>query len=405
MQPVNTASESIKTVTTLVQDVKALIGEAFSSVWVAGEISNFKRPASGHCYFTLKDDRSQIKCVMWSSVAKRLFFQPDDGIQVRILGSVGVYEARGDLQLIVQALEPQGEGALRIAFEKLKAKLAAEGLFDASHKRSLPPYPEVIGVITSGTGAALHDICSILERRFPQVRVLVCPVQVQGAGAAESIAEAIQTFDALPEDDPFRPDLPILGRGGGSVEDLWAFNEEIVARAIFEASIPIVSGVGHETDFSISDFVADVRAATPSMAAELAVPDRNEVAATIRGYHAFLRDRALRSIADQSRHVRQIIGSRAFNRPVDYLHQCAQQTDDLVDRLHRCPDIFLRNREHRLESLTSQLHLLHPRLPLERGYVLAERNHEPIHDAAGVSTGDELTLHFRDGSREVTVDA
>ncbi len=404
MRPSNRESDALRSVTALVQDVKAVLDDAFGSVWVAGEISNFKRPSSGHCYFTLKDDRSQIKCVMWSSVADRLFFEPGDGMQVRIRGSVSVYEARGDLQLMVQALEPLGEGALRVAFEKLKQKLAEEGLFDAAHKRSLPRYPEVIGIITSGTGAALHDICSILERRFPQVRVLVCPVQVQGAGASESIAEAIQTFDGLPDGDPFRPDLLIVGRGGGSIEDLWAFNEEIVARAIFEATIPIISGVGHETDFSISDFVADVRAATPSMAAELAVPDRNEVAATMRGHHAFLRDRALRSINDQSRHIRQIIGSRAFNRPVDYLHQCAQRTDDLVDRLHRCPDIFLRNRKHSLESLPTQLHLLHPRLPLERGYLLAERNHEPVHSSAAISIGDELTLHFRVGSREGIVE-
>jgi len=403
MQPELSLSDPVQSVSSLVQHIKEVIEIDFTSIWVEGELSNFKRPASGHCYFTLKDSNAQIKGVMWSQVAARLFFLPADGMQVRIRGAINVYEKRGDLQLVVRAMEPAGEGALRQAFEILKQKLATEGLFDAAHKRPLPSYPESIGIITSGTGAALQDICSILGRRFPLIRALVCPVKVQGAGAAESIADAIHTFDALPLDDPYRPDLLIVGRGGGSIEDLWAFNEEIVARAIFDASLPIVSAVGHETDFSIADFVADVRAATPSMAAELAVPDRFEIASKVRRMQSFLRDNAVRATVNTRRNIQQMIGSFAFSRPVDLVHQFSQRVDELSDRLHRSSQYYIKEQRIHVSSLQKQLHLLNPRLPLERGYLLAEKNNEPVYNAREVERGDALKLHFHDGTRFVTV--
>ncbi|HMB89444.1 MAG TPA: exodeoxyribonuclease VII large subunit, partial [Rhodothermales bacterium] len=265
-------NRTILSVSDLTRGLREVVETQFDNVWVEGELSNFRQYRSGHCYFTLKDDDAQLRCVMWKHFTQYVFFDPQDGMLVRLHGHASVYETRGELQLVTRSMQLAGEGALQKAFEELKQRLEAEGLFAPGHKQSLPPYPESIGIITSGDGAALHDILSVLSRRFPQVRVLVCPVHVQGMGAAEEIAEAITTFNSLPPGDDFRPDVLIVGRGGGSAEDLWAFNEEVVARAMYDAEIPTISAVGHETDYSISDYVADVRAATPSMAAELVVP-------------------------------------------------------------------------------------------------------------------------------------
>ncbi len=392
-------------VSELIRRIKEVVGGHFPEVGVEGELSNFRRPASGHCYFTLKDAGAQVRCILWRSVAEGLFFHPRDGMLVRVRGAVDLYEARGDLQVVVRFMEPAGEGALQQAFEALKRTLAAEGLFDARHKKNLPPYPEVIGLITSGTGAALHDMQSILARRFPQVRLLVCPVPVQGAAAAEAIAGAIDAFNALPEGDAFRPEVLLVGRGGGSAEDLWAFNEEVVARAIFASEIPVVSAVGHETDFSIADFVADVRAATPSMAAELAVPDRREVTAYVLTCHSALHDLLTRTLSDHRLHLQRITGSHGFNRPVDRLHQAGQRLDDLALRLSRIPALLLASRRHRVDALQAQLHLLDPRRPLQMGYARITRDGEPVHRAAVLQEQDRLTLHFLDGERIARVEA
>jgi exodeoxyribonuclease VII large subunit len=296
-----------------------------------------------------------------------------------------------------------GEGALQKAFEELKQRLEAEGLFAPSHKQALPPYPESIGIITSGDGAALHDILSVLGRRFPQVRVLVCPVHVQGMGAAEEIAEAIATFNSLPPGDAFRPDVLIVGRGGGSAEDLWAFNEEVVARALYEASIPTVSAVGHETDYSISDYVADVRAATPSMAAELVVPNRRDVEALVRGYHAFLFDHTRTTIETRRQQIHALTRSHRFHRPVERLRQTQQRLDDLTARLHRSMQQHVRTARQRLTATQQRLDLLDPQRPLQRGYVRIERRGKPITKAALLRQHDEVTLTFEDGSRKARV--
>src|SRR5690625_122174 len=243
------------------------------------------------------------------------FFEPQDGMLVRVHGGASVYEVRGDLQLVVKSMQPAGEGALQKAFEAIKRKLSDEGLFDAGRKKPLPEFPETIGVVTSGSGAALHDILTVLQRRYPAVRVLLCPVQVQGIGAAEEIADAIECFNRQHHDPAFRADVLIVGRGGGSLEDLWAFNEEVVARAIAASSIPVVSAVGHETDFSIADFVADLRAATPSIAADLCVPDRRELMAALRGSIVRMSQCQRDRIERNRRLITGILESRAMHRP------------------------------------------------------------------------------------------
>lgn len=387
----------------LVTKVKDLVQSRIGEVSVEGELSNFKRPASGHCYFTLKDAEAQIRCVMWRTRARGLFFQPEDGMLVRVRGEVTVYEVRGDLQMIVYEMMLAGEGALQKAFEERKRRLAAEGLFDAQYKRPLPRYPETVGIVTSGTGAALHDMLSILERRFPLVRVLVCPVQVQGQGAAEMIAEAIEAFNAVPPGDPFRADVLIVGRGGGSAEDLWAFNEEVVARAIFASQIPIISAVGHETDFSIADFVADVRAATPSMAAELAVPDRQEVAAEIRGLHGAMRTSLLQRISAGRQRIERLIHSHAFNRPLDRLQRHSQRLDELIARLHRSLPRLTEERRRHTEALAARLALLDPQRPLRQGYTLVLRDGEAVTAAADLQAGNVVTLRFHDGERTARI--
>jgi exodeoxyribonuclease VII large subunit len=376
---------------------------ALGAVVVAGEVTHSRRPASGHCYFTLKDADAQVRAVMWRSQTAAVPFVPGDGMLVRVEGYVSVYEARGDLQVIAQEMQLAGEGALQKAFEALKRKLAAEGLFDAAHKQPLPPYPEAIGLVTSGTGAALHDMVSVLRRRFPQVRVLLCAVQVQGMGAAEAIAEAIEAFNEVPEGDPLRVDLLLVGRGGGSVEDLWAFNEEIVARAIHASRLPVISAVGHETDISIADFVADCRAATPSMGAELAVPDRRDVEAAVRGLHAALHESLTRKLLLHRQRISYLTGCYAFNRPVDRVRQYGQHLDGLTGRLHRSARQHLRGEQVRLEALRRQLEMLDPMRPLGRGYAWVERGGQPVRSAHELAAGDAVTLNFRDGRKEADI--
>jgi len=391
-------------VSDLVANLKEVVETHFGAVLVEGELSNFRRYRSGHCYFTLKDEAAQLRCVMWKGLAQYVFFEPRDGMLVRVQGHASVYDARGELQLVTRSMQLAGEGALQKAFEALKQRLDAEGLFSPRHKRALPPYPETIGIITSGDGAALHDIVSILGRRFPQVRVLVCPVHVQGLGASEEIAEAIRTFNALPAGDPLRPDVLITGRGGGSAEDLWAFNEEAVARAIFDADIPIVSAVGHETDYSISDFVADVRAATPSMAAELVVPDRRDVAVLVYGLYGYLHDTVSAQVDGHRQRILALTRSYRFHKPVERLRQHQQRLDEMTARLHRIIRHRLDGERRRVDALERRLDVLDPRRPLLRGYVRVERNGAPVHEAAHLQKNDQIVLHFQDGTRLARID-
>jgi exodeoxyribonuclease VII large subunit len=388
-------------VASFLSDLRRAVEARFSDVWVEGEVSNLRRPASGHCYFTLKDAHAQIRCVLFRGTLRQQRFAPRDGMLLRVAGSASVYEARGDLQLKVSEIEAAGEGALRQAFEALKEKLAAEGLFDEGRKRALPRYPERIGIVTSGTGAAVRDVLSVLARRFPCAQALVCPVRVQGVGAAEEIAEAVAAFSHAT--GAIRPDVLIVGRGGGSAEDLWAFNEEVVARALADCTVPVISAVGHETDFSIADFVADVRAATPSMAAELAVPERSELAAVILGVEAALRSQAEQRIGEGQQRVRSIVRSRSFEAPARALDAALARCDALRARIDYAAQRRLATASSRVDSAVERLRLLDPRRPAALGYARIARGSSPIHRAASLSVGDSIRVRFADGEADAQI--
>ena len=354
----------VLTVTELTALVKEKLETAFSDVYVIGEISDLRRASSGHVYLTLKDANAVLRTVIWRGVAAKLPLELEEGIEVLTRGSIDVYAPRGSYQLIVSWMEPKGLGDLQLAYRRLLEKLEKEGLFRPEHKQPLPPFPERIGVVTSPTGAAVRDIINVLGRRFPAVEVYVYPSRVQGQGAAEEIATAIARLNEK------RPelDLIIVGRGGGSLEDLWAFNEEVVARAIFGSAIPIVSAVGHEIDFSISDFVADVRAATPTEAAEIVVPDRAEVLGRLDDRRKRLAG-ALRRAVDGGRQRLQALSTRyVFRRPDTILRERAQRADDALERLRTHTGHRLSVLAEALGGIGRRLETLDPRKVLERGY-------------------------------------
>ncbi len=321
---------SVYTVSELTAAIRGILEMNFDSVWLEGELSGHKVAQSKHAYFNLKDDRCQIRCVMFRGARSGLPFEPEDGDQVLVSGRVAVYEARGEYQIIVDSMEPRGLGALQKAFDQLKKKLDAEGLFDEQHKKPLPEFPWKIGVVTSPTGAVIRDILNVLKRRNPKVSVLLNPVKVQGEGAAQEIAQAIAEMNARSD-----LDLLIVGRGGGSIEDLWAFNEEIVARAIFQSRIPVISAVGHEVDVTIADFVADLRAPTPSAAAEIAVPVLDEVLNTLGELNENLLGHILWTLQDRRARLLSLIDRRFFREPRRILENPAQRLDDLSGRLQR----------------------------------------------------------------------
>ncbi|HUC53070.1 MAG TPA: exodeoxyribonuclease VII large subunit [Candidatus Cybelea sp.] len=315
------------TVSELTGKVRDLLAKNFTDISVQGEVSNCREAQSGHIYFTLKDDRSQVRCVYFKQ-QRGVKFRPEDGLQVTVRGSISVYEQRGEYQIYVEKIDLVGQGALQLAFEQLKKRLEAEGLFDAARKKPLPLLPSRIGIITSPKGAAVRDVWRILTRRFPNVHLMVYPVRVQGEGSAEEIVKALKFFNKGK-----LVDVLILARGGGSLEDLWAFNEEIVARAIFASEIPVISGVGHETDFTIADFVADVRASTPSAAAELVVQTRSEFDKHIAVLRDALTEQMRYRILVLSRRLHELSARRGFRRPLDLLRQQRQRADEMTSRL------------------------------------------------------------------------
>ncbi len=388
----------VLTVGELTQQIKYSLETKFPRVWVQGELSNVKFHTSGHLYFTLKDESAQLSAAMWRSRVGSLAFEPADGMKVVATGSITVYPPRGSYQISVDQLQPLGVGELQMAFERLKQKLAAEGLFDVSRKRPLPEFPERIGIVTSETGAALQDIRSVLSRRMPSVEVLLMPVRVQGSGAAEEIAKGIRDANAYGA-----LDVLIVGRGGGSLEDLWPFNEEVVARAIASSRIPIVSAVGHEVDFSISDFVADVRAATPSAAAELVVRDRADLIETLRNISYTMKDVLTVQIAETRARVRSLVKSYSFNRPRDLMRESAQRLDDLD---HRLSQASLRSTEvarQRQVALSGRLEALSPRNVLQRGYAMVRSNGRVVTRAERLKPGDAANIEFADGAVETQV--
>ncbi len=391
--------KNIISVTDLTRRIKGVLERGFNEVWVQGEISNCKLHTSGHMYFTLKDEGAQLSAVMWRSRVAQMLFRPNDGMKVIVRGNITVYEPRGNYQIDCLQLQPVGTGELQLAFDRLKQKLSAEGLFDEAHKKPLPAYPQKIGIVTSPTGAAIQDMLNVLSRRFPGLEVIVAPVKVQGIGAADEIAQAIRDLNTVSGID-----VIIVGRGGGSLEDLWAFNEEVVARAIYSSGIPIISAVGHEIDFSISDFVADLRAPTPSAAAELVVKDKNEIIDILRNYSYTIQNLTVSRIQSSKERVHALVGSYSFNKPLDLFRQRGQMVDDLERRLHQSFGHRFGMVRQQSQSLAKRIQSVDPQLTLKRGYTIVYRGQKIVPAASDVSENDRLTIRFHDGSAESIVD-
>jgi len=426
------------TVSELTVKIRDLLAKNFTDISVQGEISNCREAQSGHIYFTLKDDRAQIRCVFFKQQQRGIKFRPEHGLLMTVRGSISVYETRGEYQIYVENLEPIGLGGLQLAFEQLKKRLETEGLFDEAHKKSLPLLPNRIGIITSPRGAAVRDVVRILTRRFPNVHLTVYPVRVQGEGSAEEIVKALKFFN-----QKRLVDVLILTRGGGSMEDLWSFNEEIVARAILASEIPVISGVGHETDSTIADFVADVRASTPSAAAELVVQTRREFDKHITDLRETLVGLIRYRLLEFSRRVHELSARRGFRRPLDLLRQQRQRADEMTSRLalglrarleqsrkrftashlriasfdfrvkiaafrlrlekrtaelgFRIERVFRTKRE-RWQRLTLQLQERGPLRVLERGYAIAtDAGGNLLRDTAQVALGDSVSIQLHRG--------
>ena len=428
----------IFTVSDLTVRIRDLLAKNFTDITVQGEISNCRPASSGHIYFTLKDDRAQIRCVFFKQQQRGMKFRPEDGLKVSVRGSISVYEARGEYQIYVESLEPLGRGALQLAFEQLKKQLEAERLFDAARKKRLPLLPSRIGLITSPTGAAVRDVVRILRRRFPNVHLTLYPVRVQGEEAAGEIIEALEYFEKKRA-----ADVILLVRGGGSIEDLWSFNEEKVARAIAGCAIPVITGVGHETDFTIADFVADVRASTPSAAAELVVQTRREFDKHVADLRDTLDGMIRYRLLELSRRVHELAGRRGFRRPLDLLRQRRQRADEMMSRMalglrarlefsrkrftkahlriasfdfrvkmaalrlrleKRRHDLgvrierLLRLKRERWERLSLQLQERGPLQVLERGYAIAtDAAGTVLRNAGQIAIGDKVTVQLHRG--------
>ena len=410
--------DRIYTVSEITRLVKLEVETAFPVLWVEGEISNFRSYPSGHIYFTLKDEQCQLQAVMWRSHVRKLKFDLKDGLKVVCRGKVSVYEARGQYQLMADLIEPKGKGALQLAFEQLKEKLRAEGLFDPKHKKPLPLFPKKIGIVTSPRGAAIIDILRTLERRFARLHVLIYPAKVQGEGAADEIVEGINYLGRQPDID-----VLIVGRGGGSIEDLWAFNEEKVARAIFRSPIPVISAVGHEVDYTIADFVADIRASTPSVAAEIVIKEEQTLVDRIDGLHRRLAQNVLYFLQGRKQLVSNLSQHRSFQNFRIVLYSLEQRVDELEQRAR---DVFRRKRMQlaenrasvalfeekmastvrrllqnlmaRWDTLSLGLHNLSPLNILKKGYTICwEDDFRLIRRVEEVDPDKEITVSFYKG--------
>ncbi len=389
------------TVTQLNQYIGQLFecNDILNGISVRGEISNFKHHTSGHMYFSLKDNESVIKCVMFRSSASQVKFKPEDGMKITAYGRVAVYMAMGQYQLYVQSMEPDGIGALYIAYEQLKAKLAAEGLFSEERKKSIPRYPARVGLITSPTGAAVQDLTSILLRRYPLAQVTLYPALVQGDGAAETLIRGIKYFS------DHKPDVIIIGRGGGSIEDLWCFNDEGLARAIAACEVPVISAVGHETDFTICDFVADLRAPTPSAAAELAVPETKSVLQLLDGMRARLYQSIDRRFDSARQRLEHLAGATVFAEPEHILQPYAVKLETLRQRATDRVRSVLKDAGYRLMVAAGMLQTLSPLSVLARGYALVhdEVNDKQLHSVDEIEVGDLIRVTLADGDMLATV--
>lgn len=372
--------------------------EYLNNVLIKGEISNFKNHYTGHMYFTLKDENSLIKCVMFKTYAQKLNFMPKDGMKVFVLGGVSVFERDGVYQIYVKAMQEDGVGILYKKYEELKQRLEQEGYFAEEHKKAIPQIPKIIGVLTSQTGSVIRDIINVSTRRNPNVNIRLYPVPVQGEGAAEKIADGIKFMNKNQ-----LADVLILARGGGSLEDLWPFNEEIVAHAIYNSKIPVISAVGHETDFSISDFVADLRAPTPSAAAELAVPDVYEVKQKINSYQNRLRLSLVKKVEIMKLRYEKCMSSRVFKEPLRNINDNYLKVDTYIKKLENIIKTKQKEEKTKYVELVAKLDTLSPLKTLTRGYSLVEKNNNIIKSAKDVNTGDKIDLKFSDGTKQAEI--
>ena len=369
--------------------------ENLANIFISGEISNFTNHyRTGHLYFTLKDDSAAVRAVMFNSSAKRLKFMPEDGMKVIARGRVSVYEASGQYQLYVDDMQPDGVGALNLAYEQLKEKLQKEGLFSEHHKKPLPPYPEKVGVITSPTGAAVRDIINVLGRRFPYAEIVFCPVLVQGEGAHLQLTDAVNLFNS-----ERAADVIIIGSGGGSIDDLWEFNDEGLARAVYNSEIPVISAVGHETDFTICDFVADMRAPTPSAAAELAVPDANELQYALSTLKNRMFLNVSSGIADRRSRLEYLTSKGALKSPDEMLSNRSQRLDTAFSKMLSSYENRIGGKKVEFISAATALSKLDPMSVLMRGFAfVSDKNGKNVYSSQALAKGDKINVRFHDGS-------
>ena len=372
--------------------------EMLASVLVKGEISNFKNHYTGHFYFTLKDENSLIKCIMFKIYAEKIDFMPKDGMKVMVFGSVSVFERDGVYQIYAKAMQEDGMGSLYTKYEELKRKLEKEGLFDIEAKKKVPQFPKVIGVLTSQTGAVIRDIINVSTRRNPNVNIRLLPVPVQGPGAGEKIANGIELMN-----NKKLADVIIIARGGGSIEDLWPFNEECVARAIYNSELPVISAVGHETDFTIADFVADLRAPTPSAAAELAVPDIYELKNTINVYQNRFRISLKRKTELMRLKYEKCMQSRVFRNPTQFINDYLLKIDNNIKRMENSINKKIHNSKNTFIEKAAILDGLSPLKTLTRGYCLAETENKIVKKAVDLKENQEITLRFSDGKKQAKI--
>ena len=372
--------------------------EYLKNVFVRGEISNFKHHYTGHMYFSLKDENSLIKCIMFKSSTATLNFVPKDGMKVNVLGSVAVFERDGVYQIYVKAMQEDGEGDLYRKYKELKAKLESEGLFDEEHKKEIPSMPKIIGVLSASTGSVIRDIINVSTRRNPNVYIRLYPVPVQGAGAAEKIADAIKIMN-----EKKLADVLILARGGGSIEDLWPFNEEIVARAIYDSELPIISAVGHETDFTIADFVADLRAPTPSAAAELAVPDIADIIDRINLYKIRLENLLKRKVEIMRLRFEKCMASKAFKEPDYKVKEYYQRIDILIKNMESTIKAKMKDYKIKSVELITKLDSLSPLKTMARGYSIVEKDNKVVKSVKSLNKGDKVNLKLEDGNANAQI--
>lgn len=387
-------------VTQLTARIKGLVEESFPDVWVSGEVSNFARPSSGHCYFTLKDENAQIRAVIWRGSAAKLKFDVTDGLEIVCHGRLDVYAPRGSYQLVVNQAQPQGVGPLELALQQLKKKLAAEGLFDAERKRPLPAFPRRVGFVTSPTGAAIRDFLEVARRRWRGVHVLVIPTRVQGDGAAEEIAAAIRRANEL------RPalDALVVGRGGGSMEDLWCFNEAAAVRAVAASAVPTISAVGHEIDVTLCDLAADVRALTPSEAAERVIPSGDEFTAKVGSLGQRLHSTVRRGLAVRRASLESLAARRPLSRPHALVQAHARRIDEFEAQIGSSTRRLTREHGRRLDALAGRLESLSPLAVLRRGYSITQDAEGRVVTSADVlQSGDAISVQFAEGTANATI--